>query len=92
MPECRSCHAQIIFMKSLKTGRVMPLDALPNPQGNCVIVEVEVDGNKEPRVTVAHSDPDDDGVAISDDDNPYRGKRFMSHFVTCTHADKYRKT
>lgn len=91
MPECRSCHAQIIFMKSKKTGQIMPLDAMPNPKGNLIIVEVEVNGQKELRVSQLA--PDDDGIAIGEheDDNTYRGKRFVSHFATCTNADKYRK-
>lgn len=36
--KCRSCSADILWVKSASTGNVMPLDATPVPNGNIAIV------------------------------------------------------
>lgn len=34
---CRSCEAPVFWIKTAATGKAMPLDATPNPDGNVVI-------------------------------------------------------
>lgn len=78
MPErskCGSCGAEIIFVRSAKTGNYNPLDAEPVPGGNIAII----DG-------VFHVIGDD----LFSQTVP-AGERFQWHVVTCPNAQKYRK-
>lgn len=34
---CRSCGAEIYWLKHVRTGKMAPIDAPPNPAGNIVI-------------------------------------------------------
>lgn len=36
--QCKSCGADIIWAKNANTGKVMPLDAQENRDGNCVLL------------------------------------------------------
>lgn len=42
MSTCRSCGAEILWVRSAKNGTLMPLDAVPDPNGN---VELDDDGH-----------------------------------------------
>lgn len=88
MPKCGKCGAEIEFYR-MATGRVMPVDARPNPNGNLTLVEEG--GTKIIEFMPRLKAEDDDGVASDPEDNPYRLTRYVSHFATCTAADFYRK-
>ena len=42
MPKCRGCDAEILWVRTAKNGTLMPLDAVPHPDG---IVELDNDGH-----------------------------------------------
>lgn len=44
MSACRSCGAEIEWAESLKTGKNIPLDAKPTPDGNLVCIVGKVRG------------------------------------------------
>lgn len=78
MPEaskCRSCGANILWVRTAATGSLMPLDAIPVPDGNVVIK----DG-------VAHALNGRDLFEPMLD-----GPRYMPHHATCPEAAKHRK-
>lgn len=75
MAKCRSCGAAIEWTKNRRTGRRMPVDREPVPDGN---IAVELDANKEPvswllLPLMTHSGP-----------------RFVSHFSTCPNAESHK--
>lgn len=35
---CRSCGASVVWVKSDKTGRMLPLDAMPTERGNVIVL------------------------------------------------------
>ena len=74
---CRSCDAPI-FWAVTTTGKTMPVDAEPVPDGNVVLVEQEGDWT-QPMVRVLGKDES------TDED------RYVSHFVTCPQREKWRK-
>lgn len=41
MPTCRDCNAPIVFRRTSK-GNTMPVDARPDPDGNCRIDDRDV--------------------------------------------------
>lgn len=78
--QCRSCDAPVRWAVSRTTGKRLPLDPAPTPNGNLGIVEAyQQDG--QPMSTPV--------VAV----NPTRALtnyRYLSHFVTCPNADDHR--
>jgi hypothetical protein len=74
---CRSCGAAIIWLRTLNGGR-MPVDAEPVADGNIVR-----------RGNACRVLPKDEALgAKAVEGEP----RFMSHFVTCPVADKWKGT
>jgi len=76
---CRSCNAPIVWAVSAAKGNRMPLDPDPVPDGNVWIIERPEHG--APIV----------GVTLHHDDLPEGTLTYVSHFVTCRDADKWRK-
>jgi hypothetical protein len=37
MSSCSSCHASILWVKTAATGKAMPVDAAPSPEGNLIL-------------------------------------------------------
>ena len=74
---CRSCQGSIEWA-TMPTGRLMPIDALPDPSGN---LAVKRDERRELR-----------GRVVTDAE-PLRGdeKPATSHFATCPNADQHRR-
>lgn len=89
---CRSCSARIIWAVTnpeLKSGRPMPVDADPHPQGNVMLardprIPHEPDAPVVVRATVLRA-------------NQAAGARdagellYRSHFASCPNADAWRK-
>jgi len=73
---CASCGAEIIWCRT-DTGKRMPVDAHPATDGNFIL-----DG--DPQLPTARS------VARVDSEPGQPLHR--SHFATCPHADRYRRT
>ena len=85
MTTCRSCSAPILWAVTI-AGRIMPLDAEPNPDGNVVptgkrgrtragsAIEVRVEAARQQTLDV------DDPIV-----------RYMPHHATCPDADKWRR-
>lgn len=77
---CRSCDAPIIWAGSVATGKPMPVDAVPTPDGN---VELRRVGFQR-AMAVVHAA----GTGLFPaTDQPLR----KSHFATCPQADEWRK-
>jgi hypothetical protein len=64
---------------SMPTGRVMPVDVDPVPDGNVVVGEPDAGGYRRGRVLSDGEIPDPDV------------ERYVSHFATCPHADAHRR-
>lgn len=84
MPEvskCRSCGAAIVWCLAHTTGKLMPLDAAPDPNGNVLLKE---DGTYKVL-----------SLSMFDDQDWLRHKghwvRHKSHFATCEHSGDWRK-
>jgi hypothetical protein len=75
---CRSCGARIVWAETI-SGRRMPVDADPAPDGNLVLA-YSSPGAAPMAVVVTPSQP-------MLDDPP----RYLSHFVTCPNAEHHRK-
>lgn len=75
MSACRSCGASIVWSVSATTGKRVPLDAEPRPDGN---IELDDDGG-----TARYVDPDQPSL----DGRP----RYVSHFASCPHASDWRR-
>jgi len=80
MPECRSCHATIIFATHPRTGRAMPINVNPDPVAGNILLDFD-DGNHQVL------GPDDAELARAEG-----AKLHLSHFVTCPNRDQHRKT
>jgi hypothetical protein len=76
---CRSCGAEIIWAKT-KSGKAMPIDAKPSPNGNLVLRKLA--GGRDCHV----------GIFAVGPDAPHVEPRYVSHFSTCPQANKHRKS
>ena len=86
MSRCRSCDAEIIWT-STPTGKSMPLDANPNPDGN---VELSCDRSGEhprrkPVATVLA------GMFLEEARSAGR-ELYMPHHATCPQGQAWRKS
>ena len=80
MPECKSCHASIIFATHPRTGRAMPINADPDPiQGN-ILLDFETGDHQVLCPEAAH-------LARAEG-----AKLHLSHFATCPNRAQHRKT
>jgi hypothetical protein len=59
-------------------GKALPLDPDPHPNGN-VVPEHQAAAGQEPRAVVLSAPPTDRPA-------------WISHYVTCPHADSHRRT
>lgn len=75
MAKCQTCQAPIEWAKSAATGKAMPLDAEPVPDGNIVI-------NSRGEAVVLKKGEE----AKLLPETP----RFRSHYSTCKQADAWR--
>lgn len=78
LSNCKSCGAQIYWLKNDTTGRPAPIDARPDSTGN-VIITVEGKALTYHVLTKAERDA---GVEVD---------IYQNHFITCPHAGKYKK-
>jgi hypothetical protein len=79
--ECRSCHAEVIWVFTEK-GRRMPIDAEPSADGRFRKERVDVvDGNQH---RIVHFVRDDELEANT-------APLYLSHFATCPDADQHRR-
>ncbi len=78
MSACRSCNTKILWAKSVKSGKLMPIDIEPAKNGNLYL---QAEGFDPP-------------LAFSINDTPpmaVRPGRFVSHFATCPEARQHRR-
>lgn len=80
MSTCRSCGAPIVWCVSASTGKRMPVDAIPDPNGNIVLDRA----GAEPVVTVRP----EAGLQLLD---PPDLELHLSHFVTCPDSKDWRR-
>lgn len=79
--KCKSCGSPVRWARSKSSGKNLPLDPEPNPNGNLGIVEAQHPPGSSMALPV---------VAV----NPTKALtnyRYLSHFVTCPNADQHRK-
>lgn len=74
--KCRSCQADIMFVRSASTGNFMVIDATPRENGNVAII----DG-------AAHVLRGD----LFEQMMPLGTARYVDHHATCPEAAKWRK-
>ena len=74
MSRCRSCGAEVRWAHTT-FGKLMPLDAEPDPNGN-----VELVGKGQQQLAIVHAQPTMDG-----------GLRYMPHHATCPDAEQWRR-
>lgn len=77
---CRSCNASVRWAVMRESGKSIPLDLAPRPEGNVVFPE----GFDAPAITVQQAAK----AGISVDGLPV----FATHFVLCPNAATHRKT
>jgi hypothetical protein len=77
MPTCKSCGVEIIWRRSINSGKAMPIDADPADNGNVRLV-----GSAECEVV-----PRGDLEQARADGEVLR----LSHFVTCPDAPTHRR-
>lgn len=75
---CASCAAPIYWV-STAAGKWMPIDRQPRDDGNVYVDEHDV-AHVQRRTTEGQ-------VALGFDS----ARRYVSHFVSCPHADQHRK-
>ena len=80
MPQCRSCHAPILWRLSSATGKPMPLDPEPGADGNIRV------GVIQGEVVAVVLGPEATAEAREAGAPLYR-----SHFVSCPNADEHRR-
>ena len=76
MSNCRSCNAEIEFVKT-KNGKQMPMDVAESPCAKCYGDGYVMGADGPPRIVCAACS----GV----------GRRRLSHFATCPTAAQHRK-
>jgi hypothetical protein len=73
---CRSCQAPVFFVRLSSTRKWMPLDTTPSDAGNVVLE----DGPREARTL----GPEEAAT--------YKGRRYVTHFMTCPDAKFWRRS
>lgn len=84
MPVCRSCNKSIIWCRSATTGKWLPVDEAPTPDGNVVLVPGER-GPKGERVAEVYRD------CYSAKAHHPHARLYKAHHATCPQADSWRK-
>ena len=74
--KCRSCGAPIFWAKT-EGNKNIPIDLEPVEDGNIGIRSKDLEESRNPIARVI--------------DWKWSGKRFVSHFVTCPQAKRWRK-
>jgi len=82
---CRSCGAAILWVKT-ESGRRMPLDFVPVEDGS-IIVRMGQAMNQE----TAHIETKEETELRLQAKEPAARTAYVSHFVTCPDAAKWRK-
>lgn len=77
MSNCRSCGEEIIWAKSIVSGKLMPVDILPSPSGNVLVND---NGVADVLGSESVSSCRINGVPLH-----------LSHFATCKFAWQHRK-
>lgn len=83
MARCRSCFAEIEWVKSAKTESTIPLDATPTKDGNIIVRNERAHVYKDAATAFASLG------TLQKYEWPLRQR--TSHFATCPNADKHRK-
>lgn len=82
---CRSCDRPVRWVTAAATGKTMPIDPAPAPNGNIIITAAG-----KAYVFATHAD----AVAMRDrSSDPYlrMSGTYISHFATCPAAAKHRR-
>lgn len=72
--QCWGCRATI-FWCMMPSGKWMPLDETPHPQGNIAVINGQEEG-----VIVKPGAKLDDGVSL-----------YKTHYATCSYAARFRR-
>ncbi len=83
--ECRSCHAPVIWAVT-KKGKREPVDAVPVPNGNIVLIEDRLPPDEQGRAQIlSHHLGKNAGGAMDLGEDKH-----VSHYATCPHAKEWR--
>lgn len=72
---CRSCDAPIFYALSVKNRRPMPIDSIPDPNGNLLVRQGKQSTNLYAQVDTSKEGDEE---------------RYTSHFATCPQANEWR--
>lgn len=89
---CRSCGAAITWATTVH-GKPMPVDAVPDPGGNVVLLPPE-DPREAPRALVLDKRGDYRRSATWLENGVHLAKleRYTSHFANCPNAAEHRRS
>jgi hypothetical protein len=76
---CRGCGQEIVFAR-LPSGKQIPLDPDPRPDGNVVLAVLAPGQEMQVR------------VLRKGEEVPELAPRYVSHFSTCPHAGEFRRS
>lgn len=79
MADCRGCGAPMVWGRNIDTGKGVPLDPDPTPDGNLVRVDDATYGREIPVRFVRKNEQ------LAAD-----AQRYVSHFSTCPDAASFR--
>jgi hypothetical protein len=80
MANCTSCGREIEWSKNTATGKMIPLDPHPKPDGNIVKLATSDPGGATMIRTVRKDNPAPPGADL-----------YVSHFSTCPNAANHRR-
>lgn len=85
---CRSCNAAILWVET-ESGRRMPLDPEPMEDGSIII---HMGPNHQQKASeIAHIETAEEAAARSKATEPAARTAYVSHFVTCPDAARWRR-
>lgn len=73
---CRSCRAEIIWLKHATSGKAAPIDAAPAPGGNCLI----------------HAPAGTYRIIGAKDRATFAGQLHYNHFASCPDRQEWSRT
>ena len=80
MTTCRSCHAEVIWVKVAPNNKRMPIDPNPDPAGN-----VLVDMHRRTAIVVSTEE-----LKLLEEVGKH-APLYRSHFASCPQADRWRR-
>lgn len=72
---CKSCNALIMWLRNDRTGKMSPIDAAPNINGNCLVLDDDEHYHVLAKIDAIAQDP---------------SRIYTNHFATCPEAAQWK--